>query len=298
LVEASWVKYLLDLNGDGFADLLSSRPPEVLINSQRGSFGAPSLLPPLMDWCIPGGDFNGDGIQDLICSSDRGVPAVELGLGNATFGSPQPISTGFASSLVVAPGYLHGQAKPLDLVSINNGPDLSSISVLSGLGNGTFEAPMIYSVGRGELRGDDLEVLDFDGDGFDDVVIRDDTDPGGSFQIFHSDGDGRLGSPQTVIPDPAGLQVGLSSLDLDGDGRIYLVGQAVHEDDPANRVSTNIFWPLSDGGLSAPLRPVGQGILEAVVDLNGDGALDMIITPYGQGKHVSSQIYLNSCGSP
>src|SRR5216117_1455056 len=122
------------------------------------------------------GDFNGDGIQDLVltnynccnpfncCHPNNYTVAVLLGNGDGSFHAARTFAVGIAP-WSVAVGDFNGDGKP-DLVVANNGS--ATVSVLLGNGDGTFQAATLYGVG---LNPQSVTVGDFNGDGRLDLAV-------------------------------------------------------------------------------------------------------------------------------
>ncbi len=94
------------------------------------------------------GDFNGDGILDLVTANylDNTV-SVLLGKGDGTF-APQVTYAVGSIPRNVAVGDFNGDGK-LDLAVANQGDN--TVSVLLGNGDGTFAPQVTYAVGGGRL---------------------------------------------------------------------------------------------------------------------------------------------------
>lgn len=119
-----------DFNGDGIPDLAvaGSSSVDVLINNGDGTFGPATAISDSGGISIVAADFNGDGAQDLAFVSNSIV--VMLGAGNGSFGSPI-VTLSAVSGLAVAD--FNGDG----IVDIA-GFRLGEVSVLSGVGDGTF----------------------------------------------------------------------------------------------------------------------------------------------------------------
>ncbi|MGO9403764.1 MAG: FG-GAP repeat domain-containing protein [Terriglobales bacterium] len=176
-----------DFNRDGIPDLAVANCPRfdqgatgsatVLLGNGDGTFTAEAESPdaggqPLF---ITTGDFNGDGIPDLVVSDmNSGYPelgnlTVLLGNGDGTF-TPTAVSPQTGSiPYSVAVADFNGDGKA-DLAIANAGSN--TISVLLGNGDGTFAAPLNVAAGADPVF---ATVGDFNGDGLPDLAAANNT---------------------------------------------------------------------------------------------------------------------------
>ncbi len=141
------------------------------------------------------GDFNGDGISDLVVSnfSDNTV-SVLLGAGNGFFHQKVDYVVG-TSPVAIATGDFNDDGKQ-DLAVVNqNG---NSLSILLGKGDGTFQAAVNYATGNLPIA---VAVADFNGDGIADLAIANLTD--GTVSVLFGVGDGTF-RPASANPDLCG----------------------------------------------------------------------------------------------
>jgi hypothetical protein len=177
-----------DFNGDGFPDVAISSSetfcdPEtgfcettgavtVFLGTGGGLFGAPTVINPVPGaGSIAAGDFNGDGIPDLLTVNSTVDNHASIGVlsgnGDGTFRPPvsSALTQGGLGPAVVAD--FNGDGI-LDVAAVN--PSGNAVSVFLGNGDGTFRAPLGFAVGSGP-RG--LAAGDFNGDGFPDLATAD-----------------------------------------------------------------------------------------------------------------------------
>jgi hypothetical protein len=172
-----------DFNGDGIQDLAVainneavtaeghvsfSSTVSIYLGTGGANFAPPTTVysPPFALGPIAGGDFNGDGIQDLVVAISSSESAYStasfiplLGKGDGTFTSGtslQPYNTSFVESLETAD--VNGGGV-LDLVANSS----QSGVVYLGKGDGTF------TFGGGALPGA-VAFADFNGDGLEDML--------------------------------------------------------------------------------------------------------------------------------
>ena len=145
------------------------------------------------------GDFNGDGIPDLVTGSIYGSTlAILLGNGDGTFTTK---STLLDVDSLAAVGDFNGDGI-LDVATYSH--------VLLGNGDGTFTAKSTLGVGG------PLAVGDFNGDGIPDLAVTNpECDDCGSFvNILLGKGDGTFTAKSTLDVGGVGIAVG----DFNGDG--------------------------------------------------------------------------------
>lgn len=222
-----------DFNGDGKLDVAVSNFDQnsiaVFLNAGSGIFAPPQTAPIITTVRLDSslglnigslavGDFNEDGIPDLVVGTIAGSQAsiVLLGQGDGTFRQQPPIPGSF--------GFFHAKVVDLnrdghqDLVFAMNG----SIGVSLGNGDGTFGAMAVLPPGSflGTYLG--LAVADFNGDGKLDIAATDFGTPFGGFGtlVFYAgNGDGTFAVPTAVTLAISSFPGSLASGDFNADGK-------------------------------------------------------------------------------
>jgi hypothetical protein len=228
-----------------------------------------------LDGAYPG-DFNGDGITDLATTARGGggepVPAVALGRGDGTFGTPIKAA---AVGRVFGTGDFNNDGK-LDLIGFNTAgaPD-EDVFVLAGRGDGTFgaggAAATLYQIGF-------VLSADFDNDGNRDIAVSEFEENGDErLVLFRGHGDLTFDAPVSLATRPD-LMAGIA-IDLNGDGRRDIA--------VVNYFEQTLTVFLNDGGMTFTPRVVpgpltATGITAA--DVTGDGKRDLVVTSAGSGS--------------
>jgi uncharacterized protein (DUF2141 family) len=278
-----------DLNDDGKPDLVVANYGDdtvsVLLGKGDGSFLSqegpyPTGTGPSS---VAVADLNGDGKPDLVVTSSGDSDVnVLLNAGDGTFALPDG-GTSFPTyptgrvPASVAIADLNGDGKP-DL-AVANAFD-NTVSVLLGEGDGTFLPQLISPTG---MTPSSIAVADLNGDGKPDLAVANaGTDsPGQTVSVLLGQGDGSFPLPDGGASYPAyptGTEPqAVAAADLNGDGKPDLA--------VANFISGSVSVLLNhgDGTFPAPTSSSdayptgGKPRSVAVVDLNGDGKLDLAV---------------------
>jgi hypothetical protein len=172
----------------------------------------------------------------------------------------------------------NNDGKP-DLAVVNQGPlststSQSSLSVLLGNGNGSFQPAVTTNVqnsGLAQGNAESLAVGDFNGDGLPDVALNTSGSPANpAVEVLLGKGDGSFQPNHLILPvgqTPFSVAAG----DFDGNGALDLV--------TANSNGTLSLLLNNGGGSFRPRTDLAVGGVPravAVGDFNGDGRLDVV----------------------
>lgn len=283
---------LVDVDGDGVLDLVAARPDtgvvEVRFGDGNGGF-------PTGDTFFTGlaagaqrlaaADFDGDGWLDLALTLPTAAGELSLLFGqDAKFAAPVLETIGHNPAEVHA-GDFDGDGR-VDLLTRNEF-DGAPITLRLGDGAGGF-GPEIgvesltgstVAAAVGELTGApgrlDLATSRADGVGIDVLEL----DAGSTFQAV-----------QTLTADGKAPISGVAIGDVDGDGLRDVVGHRA----PGQHALLRIW---SQGQALPELRVEGEALLGPVVDVDGDGAADLVTASYGHmqvvflGAEPCAQLY-------
>ena len=267
-----------DVNNDGFSDLIftlvSQDTVGIMLGHGNGTFGALQTYATIGNPLgIAIADYNGDGVADLAVSGylPGGPIQMLFGNGDGTFGGGYAFNSGADYAPRLAQGDFNGDGKA-DLVVSNN---LSSgVSVLLGLGNGTFTAAGSYSSGTSAT---DVSLGDLNGDGKLDMAVS--ASFGNSVTIHLGNGDGTFSNSLTL---PGAGTHGNAIADVNGDGKADLL--AVN----GNTNLLNVLLGNGDGTFQPQTGYSGgqSPYLLELGDMNGDGNVDAV-TGNGLGAGIS-----------
>jgi FG-GAP-like repeat len=229
----------------------------------------------LTDRVIPG-DFNSDGIPDLLVSARSLAEPFGIyllsGNGDGTVAPPfLAFSAPFATSLGAADVNRDGT---LDVLFLS--VDLE-LWVLPGNGDGTFMTLMRSAVGVASGR--PPLIADLNGDGNVDVVWAA-QDSGISVALGNGNGSFRRSSSFPI--GGSGVAAGLAAADVNRDGRIDLVAANLGVPENFDRSTVSVLPGHGDGTFGAATEfPVGAMPLTVVAaDFNLDGNVDLAANNY------------------
>jgi hypothetical protein len=284
---------LTDFNGDGAPDLMlltDNNVATVTLGRGDGTFagGAFSYWGEINSGrSIVTADFNGDGIPDVAFSyvgiNQATYPedfGVQRGTGHGTLGAPVFVNASPCNSNptdTIATGDVNGDHKAdivATLVGSQGAGCLSNmVSVVTGKGNGKFNAPAYYPTGATAQEGL-VYLADINGDGKPDIVTE---NADGTISVLLNNGDGTykpgmlINSIAAFYPHDLDLAIG----DFTGDGKVDIAATT-----NGNQYVVYVLPGNGDGTFGAPLQDAMPyaPITVAAGDFNNDGKLDLLVT--------------------
>lgn len=268
---------IADFNNDGISDTVSAnsndRNVSVLLGKGDGTFGAATTFA-VGDGAadVASADLNGDGNADLVVTDgdpfEGGGNSVSIALGNGdgTFRAPATIKVSSNPTGIAIADLNHDGIPDIALAitgPVNNSS--GSLTVLIGKGDGTFAAPVNYSINH---KGERLVVADLNGDGNLDVAmaVQHFSSEKNGLAIFLGNGDGTFQAGTTSVPNDA---CDVAAGDFNGDGKVDLA--------LAQFPSVLILLGNGDGTVQKPVATGAGGTTVVTADLNHDGVLDLVL---------------------
>jgi hypothetical protein len=260
-----------DFNGDNKMDIVTANASSVSVwlNNGDGTFTRTNVAPGIArGLAVAAGDLNGDGKPDLAVLDSHNLQ-IYLGQGNGMFTFVTNYNVG---DYAVSIGDFNGDGN-LDLVTANY--SYSSMSVLLGIGDGTFAPPVNYGGLFSEYHYS-VAVGDFYGDGKLDLATINYYDTSVSVRL--NNGDGTFGAENrfkvfrspTVYTSPTAIAVA----DFNDDRNLDIVAGNPLSILPGFGDGT--FAPATTN-LSSLYYPGGSQTV-AVADFDGDGRPDIATT--------------------
>jgi hypothetical protein len=301
-----------DLNGDGKLDLVTADlgtfdstgkyvggggVSVLLATTTAGKKGSINTFAPAQNYAVGAtaaivvGDINGDGKPDIVC--DNG--SVLLNNGNGTFRSGPSIPGGFEAFPNLID--LNGDGK-LDLVaenSVNNVNPSSTIRVLLGNGDGTFQVGSTYTIPR-YLQS--LVVGNFNADSHPDIIAANDV----SLSLLPGNGDGTFGAAQTIYSVASGESIGsVISARFNADNNLDLaLTTYTGVTDGSNTTLVDFLMGNGDGTFTYKTsRDLGFNAFGAMTaaDINHDGKMDLVGVGNGGASAIISVLPGNGDGT-
>jgi hypothetical protein len=276
-----------DFNHDGNLDLVvaNSLSPylTILLGNGDGTFryGPQSPKAPAYENYVAVGDFNNDGIPDILAlslSNPCKCISVFLGNGDGTFQDAINTEQSFAVQ-ALGVGDFNGDGK-LDLATAGTVGASSGVNILLGNGDGTFTVGVSYP--GTEVEPQSIAVADFNRDHKLDFAVA---ALFGGITVFLGNGDGTFAQkPEIGVQAP----IWLAAADLNGDGIVDLVTANDEFIGQHQLGGATVLMGKGDGTFhsAASYRCDSLASYVAVGDFNGDKKLDLVVANYG-GTSVS-----------
>jgi hypothetical protein len=256
-----------DLNRDGRIDIVAGRSSgvDVMLQQPSGAFvkaGSASLN---SGATLAMGDFNEDGVPDLVGVSTSIQVQLSDGTGGLSAPSSVSVRNGSYGSVTVFDSDGDGH---LDLLqSAGTGAD-----VYHGSGHGDLTWQTTYPLGGSVLS---LDHADFNGDGREDLLVVGYPD---RVFCYLADSASGFGLPLTVTAGEGFGQTGPKAAtgDWDKDGRadVFVVTSVSAPELQVYRYDGTGFVP----GPALALRSIMGGV--AVADFTGDGRADVVVSAF------------------
>jgi hypothetical protein len=220
--DAFWIT-AADLNGDGALDLVvsvfgasgpdPSAPGQVVVLLNRGgrSFANPVFYADRAAVAVVADDFDGDGKPDIATANFDSSVSVFRGDGTGRLRAREVYSSG-GQGVAIAAGDFNGDGV-LDLATGNDAS--GSVSVLQGLGHGSFGNPVSFQAGNTHS----IAVVDLNRDGHLDLISGGYDE--GLVRFWPGKGDGKFGE-EIKIPTSQEGSRGVVAVDFNGDGKLDL----------------------------------------------------------------------------
>jgi hypothetical protein len=285
-----------DFNGDGKLDLAVANSTDatvsILLGKGNGSFNTQttynvSLLSKTVT-AIAVGDFNGDGIPDLVVvgtHTNGGAGIVEILQGDGTGAFSNVTTTGIAvgnSPSSAVAGDFNGDGN-LDFAVANLSDN--TISVMRGDGSGnTFTAASgsPFSTGAGTSPAA-IAAADFNGDGQLDLAVAESNK--NRVDIFKGNGDGTF-TLLTGAPATGSKPVSIVAGDFNADGKLDFA--VTNQSDSTTTIMLgNGLGTAFTAATGSPFT-TGSGTTTPVAitsaDFNGDGNADLAVANSSKGN--------------
>jgi hypothetical protein len=268
---------LLLIDPGDFATSLGS--VAIALGNGDGTFSAPVTLGSTIPGDPVAGQFTADGNLDVmvVLTTPTGQAQLALIQGNGDGTFRPPVRTPLVRNAnILGSDDLNGDGHPDLVLNVLNSDDLE---VLLGNGDGTFRAPITINSGSNNSRVGDVAIGRLRGPGAPLDLVTANNDFPGTVSVLLGKGDGTFQpAVRTTISDGAS-PTSVALADLNGDGRLDIV--TTNQFDRMQHLpGIDVLLGNGDGTFGGPRFIATDGIVStlAAVDLNGDGALDVVTT--------------------
>lgn len=218
---------LVDVNGDGDLDLLTTNAGSGILSIRKGNgdgtFNAPiPITVGVSPTDLGVGDFNKDGRQDiLVLNAAANNLTIVQNLGNLNFDNSQTFVTG-SSPLVIAVKDYNNDTWD-DFAVLNSASDSVTVYLNDKVG-GFFEKTTLIT-GAGPTS---MDAKDIDNDGYQDIVVSNGNDS--TVNVYFGDGTGLFDSstlPLATTLNPSAII--LADMNVDAYADILVTGNVYNE---------------------------------------------------------------------
>jgi hypothetical protein len=247
-----------------------------MVRGQKYVFNALSMPTGQNPADVGTGDFNGDGIADLVVTNQgESTVSVYLGKADGTFQTKIDVTVG-ANPRYVAAGDLNGDGLA-DLVLTGGAPN-ATVSVLLSNRDGTFTPTGSFPTGNGPSR---AAIGDVNDDGKADLVIANATNATVSVLLGNGDGTFQGKTDYTCAANQSAAPQAVALADLNGDGHADIVAANTGWD------TLGVLLGNGDGTFQAvkEIQVTSAPVTVVAGDFNGDGKTDLAV-PNNQGDTI------------
>ena len=275
-----------DVNGDKKLDVVITTlgvGATVLLNQGSGTFAAGSSVAAVnvgFTANVVLADINNDKKLDVVVPDSFGNVYTFLGKGTGTFTAGPAFSLEtYGGTSLIAVGDFNADGT-LDLIQ-TSGNTTNTLSL--GRGDGSFQTAQFYPY-SGNVNAQNLVVADFNGDGVPDVAAQGPTN--GMIAVVLGGAHGALSAAPTYVTASSCLNnqvYGLATGDLNGDGKVDMVATLLGATfSGCQNHTVAVMLGTGTGKFQAvkyyATGTTGQEYQAYLVDVNGDGKLDIVIS--------------------